>query len=392
MIRLLRFLKGYVFFCASGGFPERFLNLCKINGINLWEVKNDGVKVYACTTGTDFQSLNLPAENSGMCLEIIKESGLIYFIKRHKWRCGAVVGILLTVVFWWLMSCFIWEVEVLVPEGVKAETFTEALSDLGVKTGALKSNIDIIDVQNKLLFEYPQLQWASLNIFGGKAQLETAFVNDVPEMFDTKTPINMVAAKAGTVTLVKGYYGVNTVKEGDTVAQGALLISGVGVNADGSEYFVHAKGEVYAKTKTVLEKTAKTQLDIQTTTDSVTVYGVYVFGLEIPLGIKKHGGSECKTPIYIKSGENSLPLGAIRTDYFSTHGKKCSLNEKEAFYSALLDCVKTKRSDFENVKTENITYFVRKSDTAVSVLFEIKCVENIAVEKSLQINEKSKEN
>ena len=49
LITFLRMLFGFVEFEAIGGFPERFLNLCYINGITLWNVQNDGVKVKACT-------------------------------------------------------------------------------------------------------------------------------------------------------------------------------------------------------------------------------------------------------------------------------------------------------------------------------------------------------
>ena len=76
MIQILRLLKGYVEFCADGGFPERFINLCNIKGINLWNVKNDGVKVLAFTTEREFQELKIPAENSGMTIKIIKSRGL----------------------------------------------------------------------------------------------------------------------------------------------------------------------------------------------------------------------------------------------------------------------------------------------------------------------------
>ena len=151
MIQILRLLKGYVEFCAEGGFPERFINLCNIRGINLWNVKNDGVKVVAFTTEREFQELKIPAENSGMTLKIIKSRGLKTFAKCHKWRCGIVSGIILAFCFWVFMSGFIWEVEVLATDGVNVENFTESLAELGVKIGARKSKIDIIQVQNQLI-------------------------------------------------------------------------------------------------------------------------------------------------------------------------------------------------------------------------------------------------
>ena len=39
LIRLFRFLTGYIVFSGNGGFPERFINLCSLNGISLWDTK-----------------------------------------------------------------------------------------------------------------------------------------------------------------------------------------------------------------------------------------------------------------------------------------------------------------------------------------------------------------
>ena len=49
ILRLFRYLLGYVRFAAWGGFPERFINLCEHNRILLWDVRSrDGV-ITACT-------------------------------------------------------------------------------------------------------------------------------------------------------------------------------------------------------------------------------------------------------------------------------------------------------------------------------------------------------
>ena len=73
MIKLLKWLQGYVIFEATGGFVERFLNLCKINCINLWSVKNDGIKVEAFTTFSEISKLSTPAKRSGMDVKIVKK-------------------------------------------------------------------------------------------------------------------------------------------------------------------------------------------------------------------------------------------------------------------------------------------------------------------------------
>ena len=76
MINLLRLLQGYVIFEATGGFAERFLNLCKFNSIVLWNVKKEGMKVTAFTTESDFKLINIAAKKSGMEIKIIKKRGV----------------------------------------------------------------------------------------------------------------------------------------------------------------------------------------------------------------------------------------------------------------------------------------------------------------------------
>ncbi len=383
MIQILRLIKGYIEFCAEGGFPERFINLCKIRGINLWNVKNDGVKVVAFTTEREFEELKIPAENSGMTLEIIKSHGLKAFAKRHKWRCGAVLGIGLAFCFWIFMSGYIWEVEVLATEGVNVEAFTESLADSGVKVGARKSEIDIIQVQNQLMNEYSELLWVSVNIFGGKAQVEMSEFVEQKEITDTKTPINIVAKKKGEIVLVKGYNGVNAVKEGDNVTKGTLLISGVVKNFDGSEYFTHAKGEVFAKTKNTEKIICPYKNECFTTAQKESRYYLYVFSLKIPLGLKTAGEFLTESNRLLKSGEAVLPFGIIREDNFSQLKATAEYSPGEAMLSGLLDGVKVKREKYNKTELKSVEYEFTDKKTEGEIKGKINCVEDIGVESKI---------
>ena len=383
MIQILRLLKGYVEFCAEGGFPERFINLCNIRGINLWNVKNDGVKVVAFTTEREFQELKIPAENSGMTLKIIKSRGLKTFAKRHKWRCGAVLGIVMAFCFWIFMSGFIWEIEILETDGVNVEDFTESLADLGVKIGAKKSEIDIIQVQNQLMNEYNELLWVSLNIFGGKVQVEMSEFVEQKEITDTKTPINIVANKKGEIVLVKGYNGVNVVKEGDNVIKGALLISGVVRNFDGSEYFTHAGGEIFAKTKNNEKIICQYKNKAFATVEKASRYYLYIFSLKIPLGLKINDDFISESNKLLKSGETILPVGIIREDNFRKTPRNTEYSPKEAMLFGLLQGVELKREKYNKTELKKVEYeFVDKENSGV-INVKINCIEDIASESRI---------
>ena len=278
------------------------------------------------------------------------------------------------------MSGFIWEIEILETQGVNVESFTESLADLGVKVGARKSKIDVVQVQNQLMNEYSELLWVSLNIFGGKVQVEMSEFIEQKEITDTKKPVNIVASKKGEIVLVKGYRGVNSVKEGDNVTKGTLLISGVVKNFDGTEYLTHAKGEVFAKTKN-REKTIcpyKSNLALSSLNDSR--YYLYAFSLKIPLTMKIKGDMYSESQELLKSGKAVLPFGIIREDCIKKQESIIEFSITQSKLSALLDGVKKKRCAYNKSELESVDYeFADKGDYG-EIKVKVSCIEDIAKE------------
>lgn len=385
MVSLLRFFGGYTQFCAEGGFPERFLNLCKINGISLWGIENDGVKVKACTSAKEFEKIKIPAEKSGMEIKELSSKGLPFFAKRHKWRCGAVFGIMVAVSFVWIMSGFVWEVEIVEEDGVKIEDFTESLEELGVKSGARKSKIDILDVQEKLLKRYPQLSWVSINIFGDKVQVEYTPAKTAPELKTENGTSNIVAKKEGKIVLVEGYKGTNAVKEGGYVAKGSLLISGVMKNADGSETFSKASGKVFAQTDNIFSSTFVPSPKACITTDNFQRYSICFFNVKIPLGFGNDGNVKWETDMKLKGKSAVLPVGIIREDSVATKEESIKLNENELFLINLNNCIKEKRRNFSDVEFTKIDYVSKNESERNTLTMNILCVENIAEEKMVLV-------
>ena len=97
ILRLFRYLLGYVRFAAWGGFPERFINLCEHNRILLWDVRSrDGV-ITACTDRSGYKRMRCAARRSGMRLRIKKKCGMPFFLNRHSRRVGIIIGMCICV-------------------------------------------------------------------------------------------------------------------------------------------------------------------------------------------------------------------------------------------------------------------------------------------------------
>lgn len=87
IIRFLRFIFGYVEFCAEGGFPERFINLCSVYHVRLWDVKRVKDKLYAKTMLRDYKNIREAVRRSGVKTRIIKKTGLpfLHLSSEREW-------------------------------------------------------------------------------------------------------------------------------------------------------------------------------------------------------------------------------------------------------------------------------------------------------------------
>ena len=384
MINLLRLLQGYVIFEATGGFAERFLNLCKMNSIVLWNVKKEGAKVIAFTNESDFKRINIASSRAGMEIKIIKKRGLPSFVTLHKYRLGVFFGVLAVALMIFYMSTLLWRVEIVSNDGVKINNFTEVVEQLGVRIGARKSKIDIPQVQQQLLDTFPELSWVSLNIFGSKAQIEYSYARKALPIIDNKLITNVVAKKSGEIVLVDGNEGVNKVKVGENVAEGSLLISGVIVNGDGTESFVHARGKVMARTKNKHTIRSEEKTGVLVTAQTKVVYKPVFFGITFPLG-KATGEVKSETTVYLNGNDEQLPLGITRVDCLILQEQDVQLSQAQKKLGCLYHAVKIKREQYGGVKLEKVGYSYSLQGDSVGISTEIVCVEDIALERKIEV-------
>ncbi len=387
MIRLLRFIKGCFFFSAQGGFAERFVNLCRLNGICLWDMENDGVKVSAFTFSRDKDLLLECAEKSGMDLEVKKEKSLKALILRYKFRLGMAFGVIGLCFLLWFLSLFIWSVEVKGLSGVKLESFTEILSDCGVKTGVIRSKINARDVENELLRRCPEFKWVAVNVSGSKAEVEIELIAPKSSVDQSKKPANIVASKNGKIVFVNGHRGINEVKKGDYVSKGSLLISGLQGTEDENYRFVRASGEVYALTENLISAEKKFTFEGYLTCNQYSRYFVKLLFFRIPTAPRKEFDVSCEYNKRMDSKSGALPLGYDREDVFSVKKDKVLLTSQEALLEGLYKAVREKREEYNDTSLEKITYTSKTGKKKVVVSARISCVEDIGEVKIFRVKD-----
>lgn len=247
IVKLMRWIKGYVSFTITGVFAERFLNLIARAGIAIWDVTKQGEGLFACTVAKDYKKLRPYARRSRVLLRVSKRYGLPFYTRKYDRRAGLFLGIVLFLTFIITMSQFVWSVEVSGNKDVTDFELIQALEDEGIRSGVLKKNIDVATAKQNIMLKLDRLSWIAINISGTNAFVEVRERTQQPEMEAVDVPSNIVAAKSGQIVRMEVYNGQAVVKKGETVKEGDLLVSGVIQGKTGLNLLSHSGAKVIAQ-------------------------------------------------------------------------------------------------------------------------------------------------
>lgn len=320
IVELIRYLFGYINFRAYGGLADRFLNLCTKERIPLWNIKNIKGNIYASTTVYGYLLLKNPARKSGMKLVAVEKKGLKFTLIRNKAKVGILAGLVAFIAIIVVLSQFVWSVSIIGNTTVDNETILSAFENQGVCVGAKISSVDAKLSAQKVVAEIEELSWAAVNRKGSVVVIEVREKVIAPEIYDDKTPTNLIAGEDGVILSIDVLNGLEEVKPGSAVAKGDLLVNGIITHADGRETPVHADG--YVKARVNRNRTF--------TGDEITLFplekenkrsSVFFFGLKIPLGLPLKNERITQHQSFLESEKMLLPIGIITgygADYADT--------------------------------------------------------------------------
>ena len=340
-IHLIRFVKGVVGFTLSGGFIERFLNLCTRAGIPVFDTHRTAQGLEARTTARGYRKMRPIAKKTGVRLRMSEKSGLPFWLIRYRKRVGFLIGLGFFVLFLGVMSRFIWNIELSGNETLSDEYLLENLKACGIREGAYIGDIDVTQAQREMLLLTPELSWIAINLRASTADVEIREREMPPEMIDTETPCNVVAGRTGQIVRMVVYDGQPVLREGDTVQEGELIVSAYmeGIKNKERGHLVHARAEVIAEfVEDVSIRVPLAEEVREPMGETVKKHSLTLFGLRIPLyltGAPK-GPSDCRTrtvqPIVMGL---KLPL-MLRTDtYQPLRIEQLTLTEDEAREEAM---------------------------------------------------------
>ena len=266
---------------------ERFLNCCARARLSLWNLKpgEGGKGVSGRMRVRDYRHIRPLARKAGARLRAGKRRGLPFLWNRLRGRPGLLFG---GAAFFALLCAFsqcFWTVEVTGCRAIPETALRAALAEFGVAPGAPKAAFSPNAVQAALMRRFPQLAWVTVNDRGSDADVRLLEKDAAPQVFDDEGFCSLRAAKSGTVVEMHIWAGTPTVKVGEGVLSGQLLVSSVVESESTGEWRMrHAAGQVIAETTQVLRADVPLQKEVAVPQgEPVKRRSLELFGARIPL-------------------------------------------------------------------------------------------------------------
>lgn len=181
MLRLFRWICGYVSFTFKGGFFENFITECFSKGIEIRDIARVEDYYFAYCNLKNYKKLHKVARKHGGVVKIKDKFGLPFLLLPLKNRWGFAVGMVMFVFLISFLSTFIWNVEFVGNEKVSDTQLRAFLDNNNVKTGVMWSSVNRDKVCWDILSEFDDLSYAHINRIGTTAVLEVNEITEPPQ-------------------------------------------------------------------------------------------------------------------------------------------------------------------------------------------------------------------
>lgn len=378
-MNIIRFIRGFVIFEISGGFTERFINLCAAHKISIWNVKLHKNSLTACILIKNFRKLRSVAKKSGSSLKILKKIGLPVYLNKHKNRIGLLISLCFFAVFSIIMNKFVWTIEVSGTNTISHEEIQSVAESFGLSVGKLASSLDTTAISRQSVNYFSgQLQWMSINIRGSKAVIEVRDYVDEHDDSDFGDPCNVIADFDGVLLSVEVMNGDKNVDEGNAVKKGDLLISGIIENEDLSCIYTEARGRITAShTVSASEMYNKEFTEFSAVKKHEEIFTVDILGIKIPLGFinKSDYTHSLSYNLNFCYGGTVLPFGIIKSTYIEFENQNDKTNIE--LLLALDDFTKKNYLLLENSCTIKTNEDIEIVGENFSIKNDIECIDFI---------------
>lgn len=393
LLKLWNYIRGYVIIVVEGYFLEKFMNICIHRQIFLWDVKRTKNNIMTLKVSIKgFKMLRPIARKSRCRVRIAKKIGIPFIVNRYRGRKAFLIGALVFVAAIYLLTSYIWSVEITGNKNIDTQVIIDKLASIGVKPGILKYKIDPDSIVNHLMLDMDELSWVGIVVKGTKVKIDVAESKKPPTIVPKDIPCDIYAGKDGIIKSITVKAGQEMVKAGATVQKGQLLVSGTVKNKNENEKprLVHSIAEIMARTwyeKTVPVETYVT--DRQRTGNTKDCYGLVLFSRRFnifsgEISFEEYDKIEIKKSISI--GEDMiLPFAILIDRYYENALTVKELDLDEAKNIAAQEAYRLVIEEIpEGALTVDVkTSYVELGEGRLNAAVTVECLEDIGVTKEI---------
>ena len=325
------FFAGYVTVNIEGFFIERFLNICRNKNIVLQDLRRENntyIKVKILKS--DFKEIRHIAKATKCKIKIEKKSGIPFFVNKYRKRKIFAVAVLVIAIFIFILTKFIWNIEVYGNENISTEEITNLVKDYGIEIGKLKFNINTDKISNSIRLNREDLSWIGIKIQGTNVIITVEEAIKAPEIIDKNEMCNIVAKKDAIISKIVVQSGTARVAVGDEVKKGDLLVEGIMEGELLGPREVHAEANIYGKN--IFEKEKKEE---------------FIQNMKVETGKKEE-----KNEICINKFKINFNKGVSKFKNYDT----ISSNQKVKFFSNFYLPIEIKKTIYKEITNEVKTY------------------------------------
>lgn len=382
-------LFGYDEIEIEGETPEAFLNAAASNDAEIWHIRRTGaVTLTARTRVFDRKKIIALAKSCrGIRLSFFQSRGLPPLLNRYRFRYGLFAGALFVALFVWVMSCFVWSVEITGNREIRTEQIASFLNDCGLRPGTLSSAQDTGQIKNRMLLAFKNLAHVAVNIKGSLVTVEITERTMPPEITDTQIPCNIIAAKSGQILLMEAYEGVPYCSVGDSVKKGQLLVGGIFDSKVVGYRAVHSSAKVLARTR----RSFSVKGDFRYTKITPTGrrkqrYSLLLFGKEFPLFISDRPFEQWEEETEqtdLTFGESVLPITMKKTVCREITEQDAEYTKEELLTLLQQESGEKERISLQGLAVEDRRENITETNGGITVESLYTIIEDIGIQQEI---------
>lgn len=387
-----RYTRGYININVEGYFIERFLNLCMIKEIEVWDIKKKNeVELSLKIKYSEYKKIVQIAETTKCKITKNESKGVpniaIRYQKRKAFICAFIGMIIIANIY----NSRIWHIEIIGDFSIPIEELWEELKVEGVRVGIRKKDLDYNKIKNNIYLRRNDIAWLGFEINGTKAFAKFVERKNKKEDELINKPCNIIADKEGVVEKILVRTGKKNVNKGDLIIKGQILISGNLTNEKNISRKVHAEGEIVLKTwhtnkitvpyeKDLAYKTGKNekkykleignyQINFINNSTKFEKYDTIVMSNKLKLFNK------FELPIKL----TELTYEELKIDTIKYTKAQAEKIAKEKVTASVQDIILN-----ENINVLNTTYKMFENVDGISVEIILECLENVGVKEAIE--------